>query len=87
MRVNLIAQSIPASGTLSITVRPASGIPGTFSYTTDCNSLLRMLRHRTELASTVLERFEQTLNAAQSSRLLGVEIGDKTLTEIGYFVD
>ena len=93
MRVNLTAQSIPSdphrhpSGSVTITVRPACGLPGTFSYTTDSNSLFRMLRQRTELASTVLERFEQNLNVSRNGRLLGVEIGDKTLTEIGYFVD
>jgi hypothetical protein len=93
MRVNLSAQSTASefhrysSAPITITVRPSSGIPGTFSYTTDSSSFLRMLRQRTELASTVLERFEQTLNSSRSGRLLGVELGEKTLTEIGYFVD
>jgi hypothetical protein len=93
MRVNLTAQSLSRNldghgpAPVSITVRPSSGIPGTYSYTTDSNSLLRMLRQRTELASTILERFEQNLQIARSGRLLGVELGEKTLTEIGYFVD
>lgn len=70
-----------------MTIRPACGIQGTYTYTTDSPTLLRMLRQRTELASSILERFEQSLISSRNARILGVEMNEKTLTEIGYFVD
>jgi hypothetical protein len=35
----------------------------------------------------LLERFEGKLVTKVSARLLGVELGDSVLTEIGYFID
>lgn len=90
MRVNLIAQangSPYGSGSISLTVKPACGIPGDFLYSTDRITLLRMLRRKTELRSGVLERFEQELSIARQARILAVELSEETLTEIGYFVD
>lgn len=90
MRVNLIAQATGSpygSGSISLTVKPACGIPGDFLYSTDRLSLLRMLRRKTELRSGVLERFEQELSVARQARILAVELSEETLTEIGYFVD
>ncbi len=46
-----------------------------------------MLHQKTELASSVLERFRGDLRLRSSARLLGVELSDRHLTEIGYFVD
>ena len=93
MRVNLIAQvSLPrnpgrSTFPLSVTIRPVCGLPGDFEYPTDSKSLLRMLHQKTELASSVLERFRGDLRLRSSARLLGVELSDRHLTEIGYFVD
>jgi len=93
MRVNLIAQvSLPVDPSvskfpLSLTIRPAWGLPGDFEYPTDREALLRMLHQKTELPSSVLDRFRGDLRLRSSVRLLGVELSDRHLTEIGYFVD
>jgi hypothetical protein len=70
-----------------LTIQPACGIPGDFSYTTDSASLLRMLRQKTELRSAVIEDFERDLEMSKNARLLSVEMSERALTEIGYFVD
>jgi hypothetical protein len=93
MRVNLTTRrSDPCEsniGTipLSLTIRPACGLPGDYDYPTDSAALLRMLRRQTDLPDTVLRCFEASLRTAASARLLGVELNDSTLTEIGYFID
>jgi hypothetical protein len=93
MRVNLITQpsdcwkSRPGTIPLSLTIRPACGLPGDYECPTDSTSLLQLLRKQTDLSSLVLERFEQALRAPGSARLLGVELSDGALTEIGYFID
>jgi len=35
----------------------------------------------------VIERFEERMHTAFNAHLLGVELSDRVLTEIGYFVD
>jgi len=93
MRVNLITEpaSRPTSGkgkfSLSLTIRPASGFPGDYQMPTDSETLMRLLRQKTDLPGPVLERFEGKLVTKVSARLLGVELGDTVLTEIGYFID
>jgi hypothetical protein len=93
MRVNLITQSSdcwksrPGTIPLSLTIRPACGLPGDYEYPTDSAALLQLLRQQTDLPSSVLERFEKSLRASAGARLLGVELSDSTLTEIGYFID
>ncbi len=93
MRVNLTAtmshQTRPSFGNvpLSLMIRPSCGVPGEFSYPTDSSTLLRMLRQKTELASTVLDRFEGELRSLASARLPSVELSERVLTDIGYFVD
>ncbi|HTB96881.1 MAG TPA: hypothetical protein VK716_07715 [Terracidiphilus sp.] len=93
MRVDLITQSSGRdhSGVgvipLSLTIRPACGLPGDYEYKTDSRALLQLLRRQTDLPSTVLERFEGNLGSLMSARLLGVELSDVVLTEIGYFID
>ena len=42
---------------------------------------------RTELRSSVIESFEKDLQLTRAAKLLGVEMSDRVLTEIGYFVD
>jgi hypothetical protein len=92
MRMDLTARAIPSKGSdlrygdVFLTLRPACRTPGEYSYTTDSDSFWRMLR-RTDLPSTVLDKFEIGLNSAKGADLLAVELSEKTLTEIGYFVD
>ena len=93
MRVNLITktsrQPRPAFGTvpLSLTIRPACGLPGDYEFSTDSTELLRMLHRQTDLPDSVLRRFEESLFASPSTKLMGVELSEQVLTEIGYFVD
>jgi hypothetical protein len=86
--MNFIAQSCSHhSGTISVTIRPACGVPGEFLYSTNQKSLLRLLRRATELRSAALERFEIELAVAKKASLRGVETSDETLAQIGYFID
>jgi hypothetical protein len=92
MRVNLIMRpkdSSTVKGTLpvSLTIRPACGLPGDYQYDTDSVEVHRMLSRQTDLPETVLTRFTESLTSCATAQLLGVELNDKTLTEIGYFID
>jgi hypothetical protein len=46
-----------------------------------------LLRQQTDLPASVLQRFEQNMRAPLGARLLGVELSDSVLTDIGYFID
>ena len=48
---------------------------------------MRLLRQKTDLSALALEKFESTLCAPLGARLLGVELSESTLTDIGYFID
>jgi hypothetical protein len=93
MRVNLLTQasgplqSGAGSIPLSLTIRPACGLPGDYVYPTDSAALLRMLSLKTDLPSTVLDRFRGQLRTSPKARLLGVELSEGVLTDIGYFVE
>jgi hypothetical protein len=93
MRVNLITQpsNVFDSGTgtipLSLTIRPACGLPGDYEFPTDSAALLQLLRNQTDLPAYVLLRFEAELRARLGARLLGVDLSEKVLTDIGYFID
>jgi len=93
MRVNLITKVSRPPATrfgaipVSLTVRPACGLPGDYVYETTSTALLRMLNSKTDLPSSVLRRFEGEMATSPTARLLGVELSDRVLTEIGYFVD
>ena len=93
MRVNLITRpsghSESGTGTipLSLTIRPACGLPGDYECPTDSAALLLMLRKQTDLPAYVLQSFEQNLRAPLGARLLGVDLSDSVLTKIGYFID
>jgi hypothetical protein len=93
MRVNLITRpsdgSESSGGTipLSLTIRPACGLPGDYKYPTDSKALLRFLRQQTDLRADVLERFEKNLRTSLGARLTGVELSESVLTDIGYFID
>jgi len=93
MRVNLITRpsghSEQGKGSVSILlkIRPACGLPGDYEYRTESSALLLMLQEKTELPSSILRRFEQNLRDPRGARLLGVDLSDSVLTEIGYFID
>jgi hypothetical protein len=93
MRMNLIIRphTIFESGArtfpLTLTLRPSCGLPGEYELPINSVALLRLLRQQTDLPSTVIERFERTLHSPVGTRLLAVEMNDRTLTEIGYFID
>jgi hypothetical protein len=48
---------------------------------------MQLLRQKTSLPAPVLERFEGKLCAPVGARLLGVELSDTVLTDIGFFID
>lgn len=93
MRVNLITRpsdrSESSAGTipLFLTIRPACGLPGDYECPTDSAALLRLLRRQTDLPAYVLQRFEDGLRTPFGARLLGVELSESVLTDIGYFIE
>lgn len=48
---------------------------------------MRRMLHRTDLPSTVLEKFETGIYSAKGANLPAVDVSEKTLAEIGYFID
>ena len=93
MRVNLITQVLtshrPGAATfpISLTIRPACGLPGEYKYPTDSGELMRLLHQQTDLPESVIQRFKGNLNTTHKAKLLGVELSERVLTKIGYFVD
>jgi hypothetical protein len=72
---------------LTLTIRPACGIPGDYECSTDSATLLHLLRRQTDLPGYVLEDLEAKLRLPTGTRLTGVELSDSVLTDIGYFID
>jgi len=93
MRVNLStrpsAHRVSRGGTnpLTLTIRPACGLPGDYECPIEGEALLRLLRQQTDLPGYVLEGFAMKLRTAADARLLGVELSETVLTDIGYFID
>jgi len=93
MRFNLVTQpsiqtsGVPGALSLSLTLRPACGIQGDYTFPTDSSSLHQLLKHGTDLPDAVVWRFLSEACAKAKARLLGVELSDETLQRIGYFVD
>jgi hypothetical protein len=90
--MNLSAHAFPARDSaltddrISLTIKPAASLPGDYSFVTNRDSLRRLLR-RTDLPSTVLEKFELGIYNAKGASLPAVELSEHTLTQIGYFID
>jgi hypothetical protein len=90
--MNLIARALPSRNSdlpeerISLTIRPACPLPGNYSFITNRDSLQRLLR-RTDLPSTVLEKFETGIFNPKGASLPAVELSEETLTQIGYFID
>ncbi len=72
---------------LWLTIRPACGLPGKFGCPTNSKELLQILRNKTELPTSVLDRFFAELRVHSNVRLLGVDLSESHLTRLGYFVD
>jgi hypothetical protein len=93
MRVNLITRpsdrSQPTKGAipLMLTISPACGLPGDYECPADSAGLVRMLRQQTDLPLQVIQRFEDNLYSLRGAQLLGVELSDRILTNLGYFID
>lgn len=93
MRINLVTKAAnryePGAGSIPISpiIRPACGLPGDYEYPTDSMALLQLLRRETDLPASVIQRFEQNLHASIGARLLGVELSDRVLMDISYFID
>jgi hypothetical protein len=49
--------------------------------------LMFMLRKKTDLRADTLKQFEAEVRSSSKAKLLGVNMDDRVLTEIGYFVD
>lgn len=93
MRVNLSTRPSRSSASwagtvpLTLTIRPARGLPGDYECSTDSAALLRLLRKQTDLPGYVLESFAAKLCLPVGARLTGVELSESVLTDIGYFID
>jgi hypothetical protein len=93
MRMNLITKLSSqvtygvATVPLSLTIKPACGIPGDYQYATDSATLLKLLHKKTDLPAYALQRFEQELFRSSTAKLMGVELSERVLTDLGYFVD
>ena len=72
---------------LALTLRPACGLPGDYQFKTTSASLMKILRKGTELSLDKLSSFEGEMLSYPQARLMGVEMSEAVLTEIGYFVD
>jgi hypothetical protein len=90
--MNLVARAVPSRGSdlsedrVSLTIRPSASLPGDYSFVTNRDSLRRLLR-RTDLPSTVLEKFESGIYSPKGATLPAVELSEETLTQVGYFID
>lgn len=94
MRVSLLAlspaplfQSRKNNVPLSVTIKPANNVPGSFEYQTDSQTLLRMLHHETDLSELTLEAFQSNLLVSTKARLPAITLREETLRDIGYFID
>jgi hypothetical protein len=93
MRMNLIARHSgnfeegAAFVALALTLRPACGLPGDYQFETTSASLMKILRKGTELSLDTLAGFEGQILSCPYARLLGVEMSEAVLAEIGYFID
>jgi hypothetical protein len=90
--MNLSAHAFPSRDSaltedrISLTIRPAVSLPGNYSFVTNLDSLRRMLR-RTDLPSSVLEKFEMGIYNPKGATLPAVDLSEHMLTQIGYFID
>ena len=72
---------------VSVTIKPANNVPGSFEYQTDTHALLRLLRQKTDLSGYALDSFQTDLELSTQGSLRAVDLKDEVLREIGYFID
>ena len=72
---------------VTVKIRPSCGIPGEHSYMTGSSALRSMLKRNTELSGVMIDGFMTQLKSGVNARLPVVELNDRTLRDIGYFVD
>jgi hypothetical protein len=73
---------------ISLTISPSyPSFGGHYRLQIDGMALMQLLRNETNLPVRALNRFEGKLGTLIGAQLLGVELSDNVLTDIGYFVD
>lgn len=93
MRVNLAALPCEQSGfsshalPITVQIRPSRGMVGEHSYTTDSRSLVGMLERHTDISGGILDGFKTQMKCSLPARLFSVELSDRTLRDIGFFLD
>jgi hypothetical protein len=65
-------RSEASAGPHFLTLRPAAPLPGNYSFVTNRDSLRRLLR-RTDLPSTILEKFETGIDGPKGASLRAFE--------------
>jgi len=82
-----LSQPCTSNVPLSVLIRPANHVEGSFEYQTDQKSLLKLLREKTDLSGYVLDTFRRDLEQSAQGRLEAVKVRDEVLKKIGYFID
>ena len=72
---------------LSVVIKPANNVLGSFEYQTDSDSLLQLLRRKTDLSGYVLDGFRKDLEVSTQGQLRAVSFNEEVLEQIGYFID
>lgn len=72
---------------VTVQIRPSRGVLGEHSYKTDSYALRDMLKRHTALSGLMIDGFMMQVRSGLSARLPAVELNDRTLRDIGYFVD
>lgn len=72
---------------VTVQIRPSRGVAGEHSYLTNTYALCDMLKRHTELSGLMIDNFMLQLKSGISARFPAIELNDRTLRDIGYFVD
>jgi len=90
MRMNVSATALHSYGppkSIAVRLRPSGTVPGSFTCTADPQWFVDLLRERTDLSAAVLDAFAVSLQRSTAAKLYGVEIDDRALTELGYWIE
>lgn len=94
MRISLEAKApLPMSlsrtnnVSLSVTIKPANNVVGSFEFQTDSEALMQLLKKKTDLSGYVLDAFRSDLEISTLGRIRALNLKDEVLEEIGYFID
>ena len=93
MRITLQARSLQTTfplgnnAPLSVTIKPANNVAGSFDFETSSHALLKLLRQKTDMSDAALDLFHQGLRFSSKSRIPAVTLRDEVLEEIGYFIE